>query len=85
MSTSVQYRLFLCFATVVAGCSGSSGGVTPVAPSSVASLSLALEGAPSLTLAEPSATYPVVLHANRSDGSLIVGNYAQQVVIRLFA
>lgn len=83
MITTVPRRLLFVFAGVLAGCSGPSGGAAPIAPSTVASLSLALEGAPSLTAAQSPATYPIVLHAYRSDGSLIVGNYAQQVVVLL--
>jgi len=82
MVTIVPLRLLFSFAIVIAGCSGPSG-VTPTAPSTVASLSLAIVGTPSLTVAESPATYPIVLRAYRSDGSLIVGSYAQQVVLLL--
>jgi hypothetical protein len=83
MSTAVPQRFLFCVSALLVGCSGPSGGATPTAPSTVASLSLALEGAPSLTAAQSPATYPIVLHAYRSDGTLIVGSYAQQVVVVL--
>jgi hypothetical protein len=83
MKTSVSQRLLFLFVTALAGCSGSSGGTMPAEPSKVASLSLALEGSPSLTVPQSSATFPIMLHAYRSDGSLIVGSYAQEVDIVL--
>ncbi len=72
-------------AFLAAGCSGPSGSSapTPVPVSSVASLSLTLEGAPSLTVAQSATTYPIVVRAFRSDGTLIGGDYAQEVVVLL--
>jgi hypothetical protein len=80
-------RTIAAVAFLAAGCSGPSGsstpGPTPVPVSSVASLSLTLAGAPSLTVAQSATTYPIVVHAFRSDGTLIAGDYAQEVIVLL--
>jgi hypothetical protein len=85
MKAAFGHGLFLLIATATAGCSGSPAnqGAPPVAAASVASLSIALSGAPTFSTAQAAATYPIVLRAYRSDGSLINGKYAQQIVVVL--
>lgn len=79
-----SHRFALLIAVTATGCSGSTAAPAPTrAPASVASLSIALSGAPSFSVARSATTYPIILQAFRGDGMLITGNYAQQVVVVL--
>jgi len=94
MKPNVRRSCCLLVALVAAGCSGSNPTPAPLptaapspspspTPAQVASLSIALSGAPSFATAQPATTYPIVLKAFDGDGRLITGAYAQQVIVVL--
>jgi hypothetical protein len=60
-------------------------GVSTATPTPIplSSLSISLSGAPSFSTAESATTYPIDLRAYGADGTLITGNYAQQVIVVL--